>query len=407
MTSCRASCEAVLRGNDRRGRGRYTIPSPKLYPHQWAWDSAFAAIGWAYLDPDRAWAELESLLDGQWDDGRVPHIIFHDLSASYFPGPDFWQTKQSSSISQPPIWASCARVLDEICPSERLKPLLAKMDASHRFFHEQRDPKGWNLVAVAHPWESGLDNCPAWDAPMSRVDVSNPPAFQRRDLEATGDASVRPSDDHYLRYACLVKAIAEDGFGPGPFAVYDPMMSAILARAERDLAALCHDHGVETEADDRAARIEAGLKDHLWDAELGRFIYYDARADERITHDLVGGYMPLWCAIDEGLAEQLVTGLRERFWTRYPVPSCAPSDPEHEPRRYWRGPTWLNVNWMLCQSLPDEMGDELAAKTVALVRDHGIREYFHPETGEGLGGEDFTWSAALAIDLIERLGVVP
>ena len=59
---------AVLRANDR---GRYTVPAGHLYPHQWAWDSAFAAIGWSVLDADRALVELETLLDGAWPDGRV------------------------------------------------------------------------------------------------------------------------------------------------------------------------------------------------------------------------------------------------------------------------------------------------------------------------------------------------
>ena len=177
MTFSRASCEAVLRANDR---GRYTVPSPKLYPHQWAWDSAFAAIGWAHIDPARAWLELETLLAGQWADGRVPHIYFHEPSDSYFPGPDFWQTERSSSISQPPIWATAARlIVERTGAGERLAALVPKMDASHRFFGEQRDPLGWGIVAVAHPWESGLDNSPAWDGPdvaRGRVSSAGVPA---------------------------------------------------------------------------------------------------------------------------------------------------------------------------------------------------------------------------------------
>ncbi len=94
------------------------------------------------------------------------------------------------------MWASAARAIVEIAgPNEALVSLLPRFEASHRFFHEQRDPSGWNLVAVAHPWESGLDNCPAFDAPLSRVDVSSPPAFKRQDTHSTGDASVRATDE--------------------------------------------------------------------------------------------------------------------------------------------------------------------------------------------------------------------
>ena len=33
---------AILRGNDRGG---YTIPTERLYPFQWNWDSMFSAWG--------------------------------------------------------------------------------------------------------------------------------------------------------------------------------------------------------------------------------------------------------------------------------------------------------------------------------------------------------------------------
>lgn len=399
MPSLRDSCEAVLRGNDR---GDYTVPAPKLYPHQWAWDSAFAAIGWAYIDAARAWRELHTLMASQWDDGRIPHITFHIQSDEYFPGPDFWGTERSSSITQPPIWATCARRILEITdtPPTELKSLVQKIEASHVFFAEHRDPKDYHAVAVVHPWESGLDNCPAWDGPLSRVDVSDPPEFQRRDKEATGDASVRPTDDQYLRYACLVKAIAEDGFGPGPFAVYDPLMTSVLVRAEEDLSWLANRAGVKTvakSASRRASLLRGGLQEHLWSDDHGRYLYIDAVADERIESDVIGCYAPLFCGVDGDRGEKLRSGLIDRYNARYPFPSTAPSDPDFEPRRYWRGPTWINVDWMLLGAMP-----KVADKVLALVEKSGCREYYHPETGEGLGAEDFAWTAALALDLLAR-----
>jgi len=396
VSSFRSSCEAILRGNDR---GRYTVPSPRLYPHQWAWDSAFAAIGWAYFDPARAWVEIESLMSGQWEDGRIPHVLFHDRNADYFPGPDFWETEWTTSISQPPVWATCVRRMVEITNDEtHLATLVPKMDASHRWFHEARDPLGWNAIAVAHPWESGLDNCPVWDEPMARVDVSNAPSFERRDTKMVGDVDQRPTDDQYVQYACIVKAIAKDGFGIGPFAVYDPLMTSILARGEEDLAWLADRAGVATEASSRAVLLRKGLESHLWSEELGRFVYYDARAHETITADVIGGYAPLFAGLEEGRVARLRAGLEERFAAKHPYPSTSPLDPLFDPRRYWRGPTWINTNWLLVPAI----GRELAQATVDLVRDNGFHEYFDARTGEGLGGESFTWSAALCLDLVAR-----
>ena len=68
----------ILRGNDRGG---YCVPTARLYPFQWNWDSAFVAMGWATFDEARAWQEISSLLRGQWADGMIPQIVFHAHAA--------------------------------------------------------------------------------------------------------------------------------------------------------------------------------------------------------------------------------------------------------------------------------------------------------------------------------------
>ncbi len=384
MATLRERAAEVLRANDR---GAYTVPSPHLYPHQWAWDSAFAAIGWAHLDLGRAVRELETLMAGAWPDGRVPHIYFHDLDGEYFPGPPFWGTERSSSITQPPVWATAARRLADL--GADVSHLVPAIDASHQFFADHRDPLDIGAVAVVHPWESGLDNSPAWDHPLGAVDPANAPPFKRVDTECVEDPSERPDDDTYRRYAALVKGIADDSLGPGAFAVYDPMMTALLLQAERDLAAL----GVAS-ADFRAGRLAQGLE-RLWHPELGRYGFHCAVAGRDLTPDVVSAYVPLVCGVH---SDALRDGLRARFDTAHPLPSCAPSDPAFDARCYWRGPTWVNVNWLLA----DHVDLDLAERTLRLIEREGFREYYDPHTGAGLGARQFTWTAALALDWLAQ-----
>jgi len=57
--------------------GEYTMPGPRLYPHQWSWDSAFTAIGYCRYDQDRATRELRHLFEAQWKNGLLPQLVFN------------------------------------------------------------------------------------------------------------------------------------------------------------------------------------------------------------------------------------------------------------------------------------------------------------------------------------------
>jgi glycogen debranching enzyme len=92
----------------------------------------------------------------------------------------------------------------------------------------------------------------------------------------------------------------------------------------------------------------------------------------------------------------------------YLVPTYSMGSASFDRRRYWRGPVWINTNWLLWQGLLQHghlsEADEIARSSLALVARAGFREYFDPVDGEGHGSRDFAWTAALAIDVIERLG---
>ena len=173
-TTLRDRAAAVLHANDA---GSWTRAAPVLYPHQWSWDSAFIAIGWAHLDVRRAMTELEGLFAAQWATGMVPHLVFRaGPDHPYFPGPEWWDTSVSpaapaapvktTGICQPPVHALALQRIWRLTPPEqrpeiraRVRALYPRMVSWHRYLATQRDPEASGLVTTYHPWE-GTDNSP-------------------------------------------------------------------------------------------------------------------------------------------------------------------------------------------------------------------------------------------------------
>ena len=171
MNKLIAQAQRILRENDC---GDYTRPSLQYCPHQWAWDSGFVALGWSYISHKRAVTELASLFEGQWSDGRVPAIKYNTkYLKDYFPGPSIWGQARSFAVTQPPVWAlMIKRVWDGGIDLSLFRDLIPHVEKAHQFYRHQRDPLGWNLVALAHPRVSGQDNSPAWDVPLQKVDIT-------------------------------------------------------------------------------------------------------------------------------------------------------------------------------------------------------------------------------------------
>jgi glycogen debranching enzyme len=95
----------------------------------------------------------------------------------------------------------------------------------------------------------------------------------------------------------------------------------------------------------------------------------------------------------------------------FPLPSVPDKSPYFDPRRYWRGPVWINMNWFVIVGLQrygfTEEAQWLRTHTLGLVEKSGFREYYNPMSGEGLGATSFSWTAALTIDLLDRGQALP
>ncbi len=399
-----SEAKAILRCNDR---GHYTVPTKGLYPFQWNWDSVFAALGWAEIDPARAWAELDALFAAQWPSGMVPHIVFWSDSKSYFPGPDIWATKQvdpgSSGISQPPVAATIVRRLAEIDRLPSLS-LYRSLERWHQWWHDARDPHGQGVIAVSHPWESGRDNLPDWDEPLSRVELTYNGDFQRRDIEFV-DPEMRPLQADYDRYLALVDQASAHNWADNAIAaqsafwVADPGITAILLRAERDLIWLGDALGEDTSAiQTRVARLEYGFES-FWNESAGTYCSLDLRNGYQADAGTSASFLAFYAGITDH-ADKLLAELAS--WSRacrFLVPSFDPRHQDFESLRYWRGPVWCVLNYMIAKGLEEfgegDWAERIRTDTAALIAISGMPESFDPISGAAVGGKNFTWTAAL------------
>ncbi len=438
LTGMARQAAEILHHNDM---GEWTRAAPELYPHQWSWDTGFIAVGLAHLDISRAARELLSLFAHQWKTGKVPHIVFNPDAPpeSYFPGAEHWASAgefpdappappYTSALCQPPTHALGALRIREVAKEGGtedaalgfLRELYPRLLHWHRYLLTYRDPEGSGLVTIYHPWESGTDNSPRWDAALAAVEVGEMPPYERRDLEHVDDPSERPSDEEYARYIWLVELIKRASSGEGeiyeshPFLVKDVLFSAILVTANEALLEIAE---VVDAPDDERAKISAwtergrrGLKG-CWSPELDLCLDHDLRQDAPSRVRTVAGFAPMVAGgLDPGRLEILMQTLdstpflgRKDLYLPLP-PSTSPTEPRFHPRSYWRGPIWPVVTWLLWRSLVRE-GEAGRAEALRLAALHqlsagGLAEYFEPFTGEPLGSDGQSWTAAVALDWI-------
>jgi len=423
---------AATRVLDANWTGAATTPSPGLYPHQWSWDSAFACLGLARYRPERAERELAALLGAQWADGMVPHVVFNAVldRQGYFPGPELWLSRrqpdaprsvETSAITQPPLHAFTALRMHAVSPDgARSRDFLCwaypRLAAQHRYLARARDLGGEGLAAICHPWESGMDNSPVWDRPLA---ASQPPPLGYARLAVPRSL---PAGVDHERYFWLVTSYRDTGYDEGylrdehPFLVEDPLFNTVYLASAHALGEIASLVGADPVPHrEEAERIHRALVHRLWDAEHRCFHPLDLRSGKLIKIATAASLVPL---LDPELGAPTARRLADLLLSArfagaagYPVPTCDVQASAFDRAAYWRGPTWANINWLLwagaLQQGFDTIADLLYTGTLRLVRQSGFREFFDPFDGSGRGSHDYSWTAALTLDLLAARGAVP
>ncbi len=399
--------QEILLGNYQ---GKYTIPSKKLYPYQWNWDSVFCALGYAYFDLPKAWQELESLVEGQWKNGMIPHIIFRKNIPDYFPGPKFWAsptTIPTSCYSQPPILATFLRLLIRQDDNNKLGYKLYKKTLKwHKWWFTNRLDQESKMIFLAHPWESGRDNSPAFDVGLDEVVVAKDlKKYSRKDTKIVNKKQ-RPQPIDYDRYLTILGYGKKNNWKSsaiekGPFKVLDPGVTFILLRANRDLLFLAKKY-----QDEKAVTIitnwikltEENIE-NLWNKKIACFTTKNVKTNQFSDGIDSSAFLCFYAGIKTKKKIMLRHYQNVMQDVRYGFPSFSPQHNKFEPERYWRGPSWLVMNFLIALGLKEngylEEAEALQKQSKELVEKFGFYEYFNPLNGKGLGGNDFSWTSAI------------
>jgi hypothetical protein len=374
-----AETERVLRqnwveGNRDHTRFEYTEPSPGRYPWQWYWDSCFAAIVWRRFEPRRARAELESLLAAQRPDGFIGHTIFWRRPVTplrlLFYNVASRSAFQTESI-QPPLlaWAWRLAVGD---PNE--EPRIAKQV---EWLRTERDLDSDGLLWIVQPDESGLDASPKFE-----------PVWGWR---SNGRLGFPLLVHRHRKFGWNARRLREAG---------EPVLCEVLVNTFWSLSLQALGQPSATPA----------LVERLWDERTGLF-FDEAQPGGRVPVKTWASLAPLALPdlpkeIGRRLVEEHLLDENE-FWTPMAPPSVAADERGYEPgggrgpiRRYWRGPAWINSAWMAWLGLRrlgyEREAQRLADGVIGAVAREGLREYYDPRNGTGLGAKDFAWSALIA-----------
>ncbi|MBW7884244.1 MAG: hypothetical protein H3C34_16695 [Caldilineaceae bacterium] len=329
-------------------------PSKIHYVGVWHWDAFFHALAYRHVEPRLAQDQIRIVLDHQREDGMIPDAV-HDegvVTRLTFP--------VEADVTKPPLLAWCAWKLYEMDGDrEFLDEIYEPVVHWNRWWFEQNDADHDGLCEYQHPFSSGLDDSPLWDDGMP---------------------------------------------------VTAPDLNTYLVLQEEALARIAETIGLKEEAkgwSDKAAQLAQQMIDRLWDPEAGIFWAYhkDKRVNVRTPFNLfplISGRLP------EPIAKRLLAHLIDpkQFWTHHPVPTVACDDPKYDPVQMWRGPTWVNINYLLMEGLERigqyEIASELRRRTLdMMVCGDDFYEYYHPQTGDipPKAAPIFGWSSALYIEM--------
>ncbi len=331
-------------------------PSKTHYVGVWQWDAYFHALAYRHVEKKLAQDQIRIVLDHQREDGMIPDAVHDEGTVTHLNFP------VEADVTKPPLVAWAAwKLYQTDHDREFLDEIYEPLVRSNNWWFEHNDADGNGLCEYQHPFSSGLDDSPLWDdgLPVEAPDLNT--------------------------YLCL----QQEALGKIAAAIGEAEAAAVWAQ--------------------RAEAIAQRMLEQMWDGEAGLFWARRPGAEARVNVRTPFNLFPLITGrLPPEISARLVAHLTDphEFWTRYPVPTVAVDDPKYDPTQMWRGPTWVNVNYLLIEGLqragyPDLARDLRRRTLEMMLDDDDIYEYYDPQAGSAppKAASIFGWSSALFIEL--------
>ena len=141
----------------------------------------------------------------------------------------------------------------------------------------------------------------------------------------------------------------------------------------------------------------------MWNEEEGFYFDYDPAKKAQTRVKAVSGFLPLLCgAVNQRQIERLVTHINnpKTFGTTVRLPSAVTSEGFANPHDMWRGPVWINMNWLVAHGL-DRVGCEAQA---SILREKTMDEIELRYLESGSLFEFYDEGGSIAPDKLPRKG---
>lgn len=328
-------------------------PSKIHYVGVWQWDQFFHALAFRHVDTRLAEDQLRIVLDHQRADGMLPDAIHDEGLVTHLTLP------VEADVTKPPLASWAALKVFEISQHhDFLEEVYEPLSHWHDWWiTHNSDSEG--LCEYHHPFSSGLDDSPLWDSgmPVTSPDLNTYMCVQQESLAEMADLIGRTEDA--VRFRDLAKQTAQN------------------------------------------------MLKTLWDEKRGMFMA--KHNGEFIPVVSLFSLLPLWTGqLPDKIQNSLLNHLVDPnlFWTQYPLATVSISDPSFDAMQMWRGPSWMNINYLFVEALKrigkPELETKLRRDTLAtIMQQRDIYEYYNPLTGERppKAAPIFGWTSAVFIDL--------